>query len=132
MANTLPDWMRFLAGPGLVLGLYVVKSYALERPRQVVGFALFAAAVALAVPLAWVATGFLFDPYVTSLGLYLGAPISILTVPVGSFLYDWITRAPGDVYEWNARTTAEFWILTPVWFAACMFALVAVNWIYLK
>ena len=107
----------------------MVKGFALNFPSRATGVAIFCSAFAVLYPLTWMLTGAGSDPEVTRLGLFVGFPISVLAVPVVSYLFDLYSFPANKSYRWNWRTTVEFLIIVPCWYVVCVIGMVAASWI---
>jgi hypothetical protein len=112
---------------GIVLFLYVSKALVLRFVHtDVLARLLFVAAVALCVPLTWAISVDWDNSEVSRIANYVGYPVSILTVPCVSFLFDLRRRQRGAVMPGGCgywRMPLELLVVVPLWI---------VFWIYFE
>jgi hypothetical protein len=115
----------------LIVALYGTKELALRLSRPWAA-ALFSAAAAAAVPVTWALDPDWNNPHVLPIAIYVGTPLTVLAVPVASFLFD-LTRRP----VWPCwpqvviRTALELTLLLPACFVASLCLQLELGWVWI-
>ena len=103
---------RFVRPSGMLLGCYSL-------------------ALALAVPITWLASSDWHNPHVYRIGIWIGDPIAVLAIPCASFLFDFL-RGCRDMKHWPIRCIVEIFIVVPAWvYVWIMIQVFVFGWVWI-
>jgi hypothetical protein len=121
----------YLGAVVLVATVYVVKELAVRCQSRLRSAALFGSAVVIGVPAAWVLDPDWRNPNVARVSIWVGTPIGLLAVPVGSFLFDLAWGVGGSWWGRPPRIGVELLVAVPSWFFGWLVVQVFVlGWVW--
>ena len=114
---------------GLILSLYAAKALVFRylRPGAVM-LAAYCAAIALAVAVTWLCSPDWHNELVRRIAVWVGTPVAVLSVPLASFLFDFISGRR-NMRLWHVRIPLEIFLLVPLWFVLWLYIIVSLGWL---
>ena len=91
----------------------------------------YCAATDLAVAVTWITSPDWENDFVLRISVWVGDPVAVLSVPVASFLFDFIS-ARRSMRLWYIRIPIEVALLVPLWFGLWIYIMLsgmAIGWL---
>lgn len=118
----------------LVVAVFAVKFLALRYIRnKPLAAIVFVFGVLCAIPVIWALCPDWGKIYVAPIANWVGSPISLLTVPIISFLVDLFSENPSKRQILSWRILIEVFIAAPAWFLFWIFFIEfgVLNWVWI-